>query len=677
MINKNLLSIVIIIVLSTNVMSQDFFEKGQYIQPNFLDKNYLVDKNFDVLHYKLDAFLAMEDSSFSGDMNIKVLITQQSDSITLNALGLVFTSLKVNDTDANYNMYSSQEKFTVFLPRTYNASETLDVKISYYRDLTTLNLPYNKKGYYWFRKNLDSKIEENIGYTMSEPYDARLWMPCFDDPSDKATCEINVTVPDGYQAGSNGLLIDVIQNPNNTLTYKWREDLPIATYLMVISASRYSIYKQYYKRVSNPSDSIEIVNYMWQVDSAGSTWNAVQAFTRVPYMMEIFSTIFGEYPFVKYGHAVAYPFYYGGMEHQTLTTIHRGWISVNAYPFYDDYIAHELAHQWWGNLVTCRTFKDIWLNEGFATYSEILWREMAFGIQSRDELLNRYTRFSDQSWQYAIYDPESQGLYLFTSNVYQKAGWVLHMLRNLVGDSLFFDILMNYRNLHAYGTATTEDFINVVNSTTQKDYNWFFNQWIYGRGWLKLAYETSYDENLKDFIISIAQVQDNSWPTYKMPIDIKFYFTNKDTIITIWDSLRVQNFVFNFQNRPDSIKIDPDKKVLKQIISQPVLVENNHIQNFYLYQNYPNPFNSTTEIRFDLLSNSYVKLIVYNLLGSEVQTLLDEYKPAGFYSIKFNAEKFSTGVYYYRLLTFPKDTKKLPIQSKDNSAQIRKMILIK
>ncbi len=675
--NKKKLIIILSILISTIVLSQDFFEKYNFPRNGIIEHNNLVNKNFDVLHYRLNAYLPMEDSSFFGDMDIKILITQQSDSIKLNALGLVFTSLKVNDTDATFHLYPSSETFTIILPRTYTANETINTKISYYRDVSTLNLSYNRKGYYWFRKNLDSKIEENIGYTMSEPYDARLWMPCFDDPSDKATCEINITVPSGYQAGSNGLLIDVIQNPDHTVTFKWKEDLPITTYLMVISASKYSIFKQYYRRVSNPADSIEIINYIWQVDSAGPTWNAVQAFSKVPWMMEIFSTIFGEYPFVKYGHAVAYPFYYGGMEHQTLTTVHRGWLSVNAYPFYDDYIAHELAHQWWGDLVTCHTFKDIWLNEGFATYSEMLWREKAFGIQSRNELLTRYTRFNDYSWQFAIYDPESQGVYLFTSNVYQKAGWVLHMLRNLVGDSLFFNILMNYRNLHAYATATTEDFIDVVNFTTQSDYRWFFNQWIYGKGWLKIAYETSYDENTKNFVLSIAQVQDNSWPTYKTPIDIKFYFPDKDTVVTIWDSLRVQNFVFSFLTQPDSIKIDPDNKVLKQIISQPVLVQNDGIQNFYLYQNYPNPFNSITEIKFDLISDSYVKLKVYDLLGNEVQTLLNEYKVAGTYNIKFNAENLPSGVYYYRLLTFPKNSKKLPVELKDNSVQIRKMILIK
>lgn len=670
--------IILLLALIFGKLSSQFsLDKKELISQLSSQTNVINNNNFDVLHYKLDAILGMEDNSFSGNMEMKILITALSDSITLNALGLVFTSLKVDNINATYQMYTNREIFTVYLPRTYTQSETLSMSISYYIDQSSLSLPFNRKGYYWFKKDLDSKIEENIGYTMSEPFDARLWMPCFDDPSDKATCEINITVPVGYQAGSNGKLVGVIENPNNTITYKWREDFPITTYLMVISASKYSVFKQYYKKVTNPSDSIEIVNYIWKVDSAGPTWNAVQAFSKVPWMMEVFSTIFGEYPFVKYGHAVAYPFYYGGMEHQTLSTIHRGWISVNAYPFYDDYIAHELAHQWWGNLVTCRTFKDIWLNEGFATYSEMLWREFAFGTQSRNELLNRYTRFTDPSWQYAIYDPQSQGINIFTSNVYHKAGWVLHMLRNLVGDSMFFSILMNYRNTHLYGTATTADFINVVNSTTQNDYSWFFNQWIYGKGWLKIVYETTYDDNSKNFALSVAQVQDNSWPTYKFPLELKFYFDNRDTTITIWDSLRVQVFLFNFASRPDSMIVDPYKKLLKQIVAQPVLVETEYAQNFYLHQNFPNPFNSSTEIKFQLMSDGNVKLAVYDLLGNEIQVLVDEFKQAGWYNIQFDASNLPSGIYYYRLQTLSQGIRKYPIETKTKSSKVRKMVLIK
>ncbi len=623
-------------------------------------------KPFDVVHYRLDARLAMINASFEGTMNIKVLITNATDSLLLHSVGLNFTSLTVNEIPASYSMFPTIETFSVRLPRVFTAGETLRVNINYIRDLNFPRPIYNKQGYYWFAKDTANKIEENIGYTMSEPIDARMWMPCYDDPSDKATCEINATVPIGYDAGSNGLLVGVTNNPDSTVTFRWREDLPITTYLMVISASKYSKFSQYYRRITNPSDSIEIINYMWKMDSAGTTWNARQAFSKVPRMMEVFSTIFGEYPFAKYGHAVAYPFYYGGMEHQTLTTVHRGWLSVGAYPFYDDWIAHELAHQWWGNLVTCKTWPDIWLNEGFATYSEILWREFNFGIQSRNELLKRYTMFADASWKFAIYDPQSQGIPLFTWNVYSKAAWVLHMLRYLVGDTAFFNILNNYRDTYNHSSATTQDLINIVNSTTGVNYNWFFNQWIYGKGWVKYAYQTSWNSGNNKFTVTIQQQQDANWPTYKMPVEIKFFWQWNDSTVTVWDSLRLQSFDFTLTSQPDSIQIDPNNKILKQIdpIFTSVLDDESQIDGFKLFQNYPNPFNPATNFQFSITDNQLTSLIVYNILGQEVATVISEVMQPGIYTISWDASGLPSGVYYYKIIN-------------RNFTETKKMILLR
>lgn len=667
---KLFINLLIIFMVVLFAQSQEIFRVGKFQAQSVLDQTFpkYSSKPFDVLHYTLDANLAMDDNSFSGSMKMKVLITNATDSLTMHSVGLVFTSLKVNSIQATYQFYPSSETFTTHLPRTFVASETVEIEINYYRDLAFSRHPM-RLGYYWFRRSpgAPNHIEENIGYTMSEPSDARLWMPCYDDPSDKATCEINATVPQGYQAGSNGLLVGVSQNVDNTITYKWREDSPITTYLMVITASKYSKYSQYYRRVTNPSDSIEIVNYMWQMDSAGTTWNAVKAFEKVPQMMEVYSRMFGEYPFAKYGHAVAYPFYYGGMEHQTLSTIHRGWLSVGAYPFYEDWIAHELVHQWWGNLVTCETWKDIWLNEGFATYSEILWREFAYGIQSRDELLNRYTRFTDGSWKFAIYDPIGQGINLFTGNVYHKAGWVLHMLRNLVGDTAFFKILHNYRDAHYYGTATTQDFIDAVNTTTGANYDWFFNQWIYGKGWLKLAYETSWNSGTGKYTLTLHQRQDSIWPTYKMPIDIKFFLGRTNVTYTVWDSLRIQSFELSLQMKPDSLKIDPDKKLLRQIENVPM---SESVVGFRLYQNYPNPFNGKTIIRYGLGRESKVSIKFYDLLGRLVDVLVDnQNKLPGEYLLELDAKSYASGIYIYKLIVKGSD--------KSIFTDVKKLVLLK
>jgi aminopeptidase N len=654
--------------------AQNFEKEGIFHEQNLLKKSnsFFYTNPFDVIHYRLDARLAMSDSGFGGKMNIKVLILNPTDSLLFNTVGLTFASLTVNDTTAGYNLYPLTEQFAIRLPRVFFTAETVDVKIDYTRDLAFPRPIYNRQGYYWFRKDTANHIEENLGYTMSEPTDARMWMPCYDDPSDKATCEINATVPLGYQAGSNGLLVGVVNNPDTTVTFKWREDLPITTYLMVISASKYSKFSQFYHRVTNPADSIEIVNYMWQMDSAGTVWNARLALAHMPRMMEVYSTLFGEYPFAKYGHAVAYQFYYGGMEHQTLTTVHRSWLSVNSYPFYDDYFAHELSHQWWGDLVTCGTWKDIWMNEGFATYSELLWREFQYGTDSRNELLNRYSNFKDGSWRYAIYDPQGQSINLFTGNVYQKAGWVLHMLRYLVGDSTFFNILANHRDSHYYGTATTQDFINTVNAVSGQNYQWFFDEWIYGRGWVKYASQSSWDFDNKEYKVQIQQQQDVSWLTYKMPLEIKFYWPGKDSTVSVWDSLRTQDFNFILADRPDSIQLDPNNKILNQIdtVFDSVLNDAVGPTGFKLYQNYPNPFNPTTNIEYRISNVSSVSLKLYDVMGREVAVLVErQMHTPGIYVKHIDGSSLSSGIYYYRLTVT--DNKMI------TSSETKKLVLIK
>jgi aminopeptidase N len=620
-------------------------------------------KPFDVLHYDLYARPAMIDSSFSGRMSIQCRITYATDSLTFHSVGLVFDSVSVGGSLAPYRMYPQSETFSVTLPRVYAVGETVAVTIGYFRDP---NFPRfeERQGYYWYPRDYQpGLVLENIGYTLSAPSDARLWMPCFDDPSDKATCAISVEVPTGYTAASNGALIGITSTDSTTI-FRWREDSAVASYLMCITASKYSSFSHYYRKVTSPSESLEVKYYMWQADSAGPQFNAVQAFSKTTRMMETFARMFGEYPFVKYGMAAVYPFSFGGMEHQTMTSVHKSWLSVSGYPYHEDDIAHELAHQWWGNMVTCQTWADIWLNEGFASYCEALWREHEYGRASYDQKMRNFRTF-DISWRLAMYDPVGQGLPLFNGSVYYKGAWVLHMLRAMIGDSLFYAVLSNYRTVHGYSTATTLAFRNMVNTGTGMSFDWFFDQWVFGRGWPSYAYTTSYDSSDFSYTVTVFQVQDALWPTFRSPLELKLFTPAGALTYVVFDSLRVQNFIFYSNTRPDSLQFDPRNLILKQMTTTPVGFGGDMVPaSFVLHQNYPNPFNPSTTIEYDLPVRSWVRIEVFDVLGRRIERIVNESKPAGSHRVRFSADGIPTGVYFVRMQT-------------DQSISIRKMTIIR
>jgi len=360
-------------------------------------------------------------------------------------------------------------------------------------------------------------------------------------------------------------------------------------------------------------------------------------------MMSAFSRVYGDYPFDKYGMTAIIPFGFGGMEHQTLTTLNR-------YLFTDEQVvSHELAHQWWGDLVTCATWPDVWLNESFASYSEAIWKESGDGLQAlRDYMKSTLEHFYFSSWSGAVYDPEAQGFNLFDDVVYGKGAWVLHTLRGVLGDSTFFRALGAYRDRFAGKSATTLEFKAVVDSVAGADMSWFFNEWIFGRGWPKYASRLSSAADTS--LLSVYQVQDSTWPTYKMPIRVRAYRGGNSKTFLVWDSLRVQQFKLVPGFAPDSVALDPDGWILKQIVRPPAGVAGAQTPTaFSLFQNYPNPFNPVTTIQFSIENSDIAILKVYDVLGREVATLADEPKVPGKYSVTFDGSILSSGIYIYRL----------------------------
>lgn len=593
---------------------------------------------FDMLRYRLDLRLAMTTDALEGTCEMTMRLKRNVDSLVLNSVGLALDTIRVDGDRKQAAIDTARETFTIFLNGTRTAGETLRVSIDY-RRLQGYRRPSSRQGYYFFRDTIG--LPANLGYTFSEPSDARFWFPCYDEPWEKATAELNLTVPTGYVAASNGRLLGTTNNGNGTTTWHWRQDQPITTYLMCMTVSRFSVSHLAY--IKSTGDTIPLQYYAWNappfVDSA---WTAGFLPT-VRHMITAYASLFGEYPFDKYGMTAIVPFGYLGMEHQTLTTMNRYFATSQRV------VSHELAHQWWGDDVTCGTWMDIWLNEGFATYSEALWREYVGGPDS----LKKYMRdtlatFQFVSWQGAVYDPVGQGYNLFDQVVYTKAAWVLHTLRGVVGDSTFFRILRAYRSNYQGMSAITAELNAVADSIVGSNMSWFFDQWIYGRGWPKYASRFSW--SVDTLTLTIQQQQDATWPTFRMPMRVRAHHGAQYTDFVVWDSLRVQTFRLPLSVQPDSVVLDPDGWILKQVVAfSDVAEENERPEQFRLYQNFPNPFNPATTIRFRLHTAGVTTLRVYDVLGKEVATLVDETLPAGEHAVRFDGSTFASGVYCYRL----------------------------
>ncbi len=626
-------------------------------------------RSFDVLRYALNLHVPMNTSSFSAVESIIVVPHDMRTQFDFDAGQLLINSVTSNRGNVSFSLDQAAEKLHLILSQAPAVGDTVIFVISYQRTVPP------GKGWYYFQKNPSQKILENIGYTMSEPTDAHYWFVCVDTPSVKAaSAGISITVPDGYTAASNGALVDVRKNPDGTTTFVWNEAYPITPYLMCVTISKYSHSQTTYQTVDKRS--IPIGYYTWQEDSS-----TVAAYLpKVVDMVDYFSKTFREYPFEKYEMTGVYPFYYGGMEHQTLTTLHRQYLTR------ERVVSHELAHQWWGDLVTCGTWADIWLNEGFASYCEALYAEHTSGADGLNSVMKSFLgsrEFDIATHSRTIYNPPFDSLFNWTE--YAKGAWVLHMLRYVVGDSAFFQILRNYANQFAYSSAVTDDFMQVVNATTGTNYGWFFEQWVFQPGYPIYAATWSVHPTSGQWWthVVLEQRQSPSYPVFKMPVELQFSDSASDTIVTVMNEARQQAYDFVFSFAPSTMTVDPGNRILKQVaaVAMSAQVKTPIAHVFRLEPNYPNPFsatggspyggNPTTAITYELGTKSRAILRVFNVLGQVVWSIDQGDQDAGAHTVTFDGSSLPSGVYFYQLEAVPLDNRTPVFQ------EVRKMILLK
>jgi cytochrome c1 len=491
---------------------------------------------YDARWYDLDLTFTPAGAQVAGTVRLRAtVVSGPLGTLDLDLLANM-TVDAVTSAGAPVSFTRVADVLTVNLDRAYLAGEDADVRVTYHGTPAA--------GAFGFQ----FASGRQLIWSLSEPYGARSWWPCKDVPEDKAdSVTIRFTVPSGMVTASNGTRLSATDNGTSAVT-RWGERYPIATYLVSIASYPYATSLDWYR--ASPTDSMRIDFFNFP-ETAPLVVN-VQA--KVKTMIGAHAARFGPYPFAaeKYGHAEFV--FGGGMEHQTCTSLGS---------FAEFVVAHELGHQWWGDAVTCRDFHEIWLNEGFATYSEALWAESQGGAPAyhADLALNKY--FGPGT----VWVPNDQDeARIFSSDLsYDKASWVLHMLRHVLGDAVFFQALQQYGSAHACSTAATADFRAACEAASGRDLSAFFQQWIYGEyfpiyraRWTSAPAAGGYD-------VTLTLEQRQSGQLFTLPVDVRIATANGPRDFVVPDSLATQTCTLHVDAAPSGLAIDPDDWILRQL----------------------------------------------------------------------------------------------------------------
>lgn len=650
--------VLVCLLLSAVLAPAQPFHEGKYVTvpaPPLVPADSTHD--FDVRFYRVDLNLPMTSGAMTARVRIDLTPRRDNfDTFSLHMVNLVCDSIRRAGNVCTFTTPSGL--LAIDLDRSFANGESLTIDIYYHRNSGTPD-----RGFYYCRKDTLG-IPHALCYSTTEPSDARYWMPCFDEPWDKAErgCKINVTTPDSLSACSNGLRDSVTTNASaHTRTCWWSEGHPIATYLMTFAASHWTNFKQWFP--TSPGESLYMQHFNWPEDSA----DAVSSYSHTVDMITFFadSSRYGPYPFEKYGMVEAYPFQWGGMENQTMTMVHRSWVLYGD----DDGISHEMSHQWWGDHVTCLDWRNIWLNEGFATNSADLY---TYHSQARSAFLQR---IQDEATEYfdaearnprPVYDPPYPDSVFESGHTYDKGAWVQHMLRYVEGDTvwsqpgIFFRSMRAYGDSFAYGNASTADYERVHERMTGLDLSWFFNEWIYDYGYpiYSLGWEGRQNGGGWEVVLQLTQNNSSGAPAvFHMPVQVKVSWSGGDTTIRYDVTTSPQLNEFAVGGHPTSVMFDPNEWLLgKHSTHVGIAQEPAALGRTALRLAGPNPTSGPVRLVYDLAGATPARIDIYDGAGRLTRTLLEGQRPAGHYSATWDRKGnggrlVPTGAYFCRLST--------------------------
>jgi len=475
---------------------------------------------------------------------------------------------------------------------------------------------------------------KNVTWTLSEPFNAKQWWPCKQDLYDKAdSVYVFATTSSINKVGSNGLLTAVTPMPGGKVRYEWKSYYPIAYYLISISVSDYQEYNIYAKPMGLPGDSILIQNYIY--NSPGCLEFYKEGIDRTSAFIELLSEYYGMYPFKdeKYGHCLSG--IGGGMEHQTMSTM--GGFSFGL-------VAHELGHMWFGDNVTCATWSDIWINEGFASYTEYLTAYFIQGPSSAASWMNSAHNTVKSSPGGSVYVPPDQATpdnvwRIFDGRLsYKKGAAILHVLRQEIqNDEHFFEILQAFQDQFKDSVATGLDFMGVANQITGLDFNYFFDQWYFGEGYP--IYDVLWNQSPDMLYINTTQTTSSPvTPLFETYVEYRLNYTDgTHEIVLLRQTANVNDFQVPIGKPVASIVVDPNNWLVKTVNS--VMVGVAEHQNPLYFSLAPNPSSDRIKLFFDQNFNSK-ELQITDLGGRTIyQTKTTES------IVNIDVSEFAPGVY--------------------------------
>ena len=516
------------------------------------------DRTVDIQHIFLDLRLDMEAGKVAGTATITLTpIVEGVRTVILDAVDINVHTVRQNGRLLPFN--NDGKQLVVNLGRPRKPGRYIALAIDY--EATP------RRGLYFNRPDTDYPDRPWQVWSQGEDEDSRHWFPCYDYPNDRVKSDIRIAVPASYFALSNGRLTHVEEGPDNsTKTFHWKQEQAHATYLITLVVGEFS-------EIEDHVDGIPVQYYV----PKGREEDAKRALDKTPDILSFFADRTGvPYPWNKYAQVTVADFIFGGMENTTATTLtdtilhdQRAHMDFSSVPL----VAHEAAHQWYGDLLTCRDWAHAWLNEGFATYFELLYKEHSEGM---DEFV--YARTQDA----AAYFAEDRGRYrrpivcttyelpinLFDRHLYEKGGLVLHMLRFILGDALFFKAIGWYTTKYRNQSVVTPDLQKAVEEATGRSLDWFFHQWVYSGGHPEFKVEQSWDSESKVASLKVIQTQETDQLTslFRTPVDIAIH-TRRAGRQTFRVEIKEKEHTFHFplSEKPLFVQFDPGTHILKSL----------------------------------------------------------------------------------------------------------------